>query len=55
MSLEINKESCYKLFLGAVTGRESYQLVSYETIGRAKFGLYSHQCNLIEVTEFALM
>lgn len=54
MSLEINKESWYNLFPGVVTGRENYQLVHYETGGRAKFGLYSHQSNLIEVTEFAL-
>lgn len=55
MSLKIDKESCYNLFPSAVTGRENYQFVSYESVDKAKFGFYSHQSNLIEITEFALM
>lgn len=49
------KNSWYNFFLGAVTGKENCQFVSYESVDGAKFVLYSHQWNLIEISEFALM
>lgn len=55
MSLEIDKKSRHNLFLSAVTGKENWQFVSYKSVDKAKFVLYAHQSNLIEISEFALI